>query len=168
MCRYARTCVDARRVRAFLFACFFPPSSSHSNFLDEGQPLPPSVVVSISYSNQNFGLKFRFQTRLTVLYAVKKKNWGPNIDITLWPLSPPHYNHRGVVAGFSCSSRNFGLKFRFQTRLTVLYAEEKYRAKNIDINFLTPQPLSPFLTIGVKKIDVNVCAPILFLCIKNC
>ena len=156
------------RVRAFLFACFFPPSSSHSNFLDEGQPLPPSVVVSISYSNQNFGLKFRFQTRLTVLYAVKKKNWGPNIDITLWPLSPPHYNHRGVVAGFSCSSRNFGLKFRFQTRLTVLYAEEKERAKNIDINFLTPQPLSPFLTIGVKKIDVNICAPILFLCIKNC
>ena len=129
------------RVRAFLFACFFPPSSSHSNFLDEGQPLPPSVVVSISYSNQNFGLKFLFQTRLTVLYAVKKKNWGPYIDITLWPLSPPYYNHRGVVAGFSCSNRNFRLKFRFQTRLTIVYAEKKKNwGPNIDI---TLWPLSP-------------------------
>ena len=58
VCRYAGTGVGAR-ARVFVCVFFFPPpSSSHSSFLDEGQPLPPGVVVSISYSNRNFGLKF--------------------------------------------------------------------------------------------------------------
>ena len=138
-----RLFMQRKKDGAKILTSIFYPSPRHTTTI--------GVVAGFFCSIWNFRPKFRFQTRLTIVYAEEKKNWGPNTDITLWPLSPPHYNHRGVVAGFSCSSRNFGLKFRFQTRLTVLYAEEKERAKNIDINFLTPQPLSPFLTIGVKK-----------------
>ena len=111
-----RLFMQRKKDGAKILTSMFYPSPRHTTTI--------CVVAGFFCSNRNFRLKFRFQTRLTIVYAEKKKNWGPNIDITLWPLSPPHYNHRGVVAGFSCSSRNFGLQFRFQTRLTVLYAEE--------------------------------------------
>ena len=51
-----------------------------------------------------------------------------------------HTTTIGVVAGFFCSNRNFRLKFRFQTRLTIVYAEEKRIGAQILTSLFDPSP----------------------------
>ena len=70
-----RLFMQRKKDGAKILTSFFYPSPRHTTTI--------GVVAGFFCSNRNFRLKFRFQTRLTIVYAEKKKNWGPNIDITL-------------------------------------------------------------------------------------